>query len=114
IAYDFRHVHGLTVVIVKPELAGKFFHLTRARNIGAQAAKHEVLYFQDADVWVTSSFIERVNNKLESSSLDLLVNRLEASDADVIHKPNTDLPIDWVRDGQCFIKNYLFYSMNGY
>jgi hypothetical protein len=41
------------------KLAGESFHLTKARNVGALAARHELLLFMDADTWASESFIER-------------------------------------------------------
>jgi glycosyltransferase involved in cell wall biosynthesis len=114
IAYDYKDTLGLTVVIIKPELAGDFFHLTKARNVGAIAAKHEVLFFCDADTWTTSIFIEKQRSQFEDRGVDLLINRVEASRENTIHRSTSDIPVQWGLDGQCFIKNSLLYSLNGY
>jgi glycosyltransferase involved in cell wall biosynthesis len=114
IAYDYKDALGLTVVIIKPELAGEFFHLTRARNIGAIASRHDVLFFCDADIWTTSTFIEKARTQFEEKGVDLLVHRVESCNESNIHRAGTDVPVQWCIDGQCFIKNSLLYSLNGY
>lgn len=108
----------LTVVTLGPEPAGPYFNHAFARNVGAQAARHEWLQFLDADC----RFSVRACDKLQAlccpeleedpddrePPLDLILC-CGIQDGDHAHLPGT-----WTVDGQCLVRNAIFHSVNGY
>lgn len=102
----------ITLVQVSPS-AAKTFHLTKARNIGAQAARYELLFFCDADAWTTQFFMEKIRQKFDDGGTDLMVSDLSVC-GEVKDTEGLDLPLSWCTDGQCILRNPLFYMLNGY
>lgn len=97
------------------QMAGDQFHLTRARNVGALAARHELLLFLDADCWVTPFWVEQRRRSAgplgNDNSPDLWVSGPQACDDEMI---KSKLPYNWSRDGQCLIRQPMFHRINGY
>jgi hypothetical protein len=108
--------HG-TVNGKRQVMAGNHFHLTKARNTGALAARHELLFFLDADCWASPALIQSIKeqaNQCEEMGMkapDLLVGGGHITDADYVQGR---LPTTWTVDGQCFVHNAIFRRINGY
>jgi hypothetical protein len=104
----------ITVVKVPEAVTGPFFNLSKARNIGALAARHELFAFVDADCWVTESWMEGVRTKMSTGHTppELMISNRQACDEQTIY--SNELPFSWVRDGQCVISNHSFHELHGY
>jgi len=94
--------------------AGTTFNLCRARNIGVMAARHTYTFMLDADCWVTPSFLEDVQSRLNPEDglpeADLLVSGFH-----VFKDGSTNqLPCTWVKDGQCIVRTSMLHAIHGY
>jgi len=110
----------VSVVMVGPATAGPFYNHGRARNIGAQAARHEVLMFMDADVYASRPLIAEVNLTMSTEEDDNL--RADILAACVLKPKQKQLPTNyldmlpdkWEQDGQIAVRNATFLGINGF
>ena len=100
----------LYVVRVDPEIAGPFYNHSRARNIGAQVAKHNYLLFLDADCFTDSFTIARIKELFEEESVEV-VTAFNPSDKNVNQR---ELPDSWTVDGQIAMSFRPFCLVNGF
>lgn len=105
----------LNVLKLSPEITGPYFHLTRARNLGARATRHEIIFFCDADAYATARGIDNAREAFEAGDTDLMVGGEEHAYLEqLMDVPPYILPGTFDLDGQCFCRNSLFYAINGY
>lgn len=107
--------HRLKLVRAETEFTGPYYNHGRARNIGAQAAKYDIFLFLDADCYVFPSLIEAIKQKEEDDIyLQEVICTQTAMSAEHVIETTGKLPTTWAQDGQLFIKNAVFYDLNGF
>ena len=104
----------LVVLQVGYEVAGPFFNPGRAKNIGAQAAKGDTLWFLDADTYFNSRFIDHVLEDYEERpELFTFAPKDLVSRADD-GRLTKEIPAGISIHGQVLISNSLFFRVNGF
>ena len=112
----------LKIVAVSPEMAGPFYNHSRARNIGAQAARFEYMLFLNADSYVSPEFISRIS--YTDDDTDETNGQEDTVKPDVygfvspkgLKKVVSEftLPDSYSTDSQLAIRNAAFHKVNGF
>jgi len=102
----------LIVVLVDKETAGPFYSHGFARNIGVHAARHDLLFFLDVDCRASDFYIKEAAHRMDrEGGADVYCNL----PPDFLLSQYLDqLPLDLSRDRQFFIRNAIFYDINGF
>jgi len=112
--HDSARDPRLRLLRVPAKLTGGYFNLSKARNRGAEEARHPVLFFLDADCVASDLLVDLARTQMSAKGQadDLLCYHPELLQQ--VQAGDYSLPPTWTQDGQCMIRNHAFMGVRGY
>lgn len=109
----YKNDPRLVLMRLTEQLTGPFYNHAHARNCGAQCARHEYLFFLDADCIAAKGFIDKCKEDIDRTGADVITAVKPCVDVPDLGYMRS-LPIDWSIDGQLLLRNAALFDVNGF